>query len=262
MIPLEVQAQLREALSERLTGRVKIDFFTQRSSALFLPGVEPCTSCDEAEALTEDLARLSPLVTLTVHTWGSDRAVEKRMGVERVPATVLRGSLNRPLLFYGLGLPPLFSAIINAVVYLSDNRVELPPAAERRLSRLRENVTLRVFVENGSDFCRQMLDTAFSFAVASKNVRVEGVEIGSFAAITERMGLTRVPYVTINEQTSFTGLVTPETLAEEIFRSVTRRAVGTERPETLGSSPVQAREAAQREEAFNVRPSGLIVPGR
>jgi glutaredoxin-like protein len=261
MIPLEVQQTLRAALAERLTGRVKVDLFTQHESALLRLDREPCVSCEETEELVGDLARLSPLITLTVHEAGRERELEQRLGVERLPATVLRGVLNRAVTFYGLPLPPIFSAVLNTVVFLSDNKPQLPAEVERRLRRLKEQITIRVFVTHDSDYCRQLVETVFSFAIFSKQIRADAIEIGSFPALAERLRLTHVPFTVINDNVAWSGLVTAETLAEQIFRAVVHRAVTPERPEVIGVTALQPEQPTATPEG-TVRPSGLIIPGR
>lgn len=261
MIPLEAQAELRTALAAQLVNRVKFDLFTQRTSALMIPGQEPCISCDDAEELAQDLARLSPLITLTVHQRGRDRELEKRLGIDRVPATVLRGMTNRPLVFYGLAMPPLFNTLLGALTYLSVGKVGLPPAAEKRLKRLREEVHLRVFVAGGDEESANQLETAYAFSVASKQVRVDGIEVGSFPTLVERLRLSHVPFTTINAQAGFAGRVSAETLAEQIFHAVTHRAITVERPDVLGVTPLELPQSRGPAEP-TVRPSGLIVPGR
>ena len=45
MIPLREQEYIRERFAQELAGKVKIDFFTQKASAIFVPGREERATC-------------------------------------------------------------------------------------------------------------------------------------------------------------------------------------------------------------------------
>src|SRR5579884_2907947 len=103
MLPLETQRALRdEFFPSALEGRVRLDLFTRHTSALIVLGREPCATCADAQQLIEEIAACSPLLSLTVHEQGADRELERRLGVDQVPALVIRGVTNRPVVFYGL----------------------------------------------------------------------------------------------------------------------------------------------------------------
>ncbi|HEY7296007.1 MAG TPA: hypothetical protein VH916_13260, partial [Dehalococcoidia bacterium] len=127
MIPLAELEQIRSIFAEQLKQPVKLDFFTQKPLAMVIPGREECQFCADTQALLEDLARVGPQLRLTVHERGADRALDERMGVERVPATVIRGVLNRPVTFYGIPISHLFSALIETLLLMSQNKAQLPP---------------------------------------------------------------------------------------------------------------------------------------
>jgi hypothetical protein len=91
VIPLQEQERLRQYLSERMTGGVKIEHFTQRALAIVVPGRDECRYCVEtAQALTE-LRGLSPKISLRIHDFDATRRLPIAAGVERVPTTILRG---------------------------------------------------------------------------------------------------------------------------------------------------------------------------
>src|SRR5579884_2211609 len=133
MIPLETQREVGELFERGLKDRVKVEFFTQRPSAMLIPGREECVLCKDVEALLQELEHLTTLITLTVHEFGKDRELQQRYGVERVPATVIRGVLNRPMTLYGAPLGALFTAFVQTLVLVSQNRAQLPAAATKWL---------------------------------------------------------------------------------------------------------------------------------
>ncbi|HZQ36349.1 MAG TPA: thioredoxin family protein, partial [Dehalococcoidia bacterium] len=219
---------------------------------------EECRFCNDTQALLEDLARINPLLRLAVHERGADNDLDARMGVERVPATVMRGVLNRPVTLYGIPINYLFAPLLETLILLSQNRAQLPPRVAKLLKRLREPVRLRVFVSPESEFCVGMMTAAFAFAVESKQVHAEVVEVAEFPRLGERYGVQQVPFTLINDRAAFPGLVEPEVFAEQIVKAATSRTLAA--PPRGQSTPLTRPEQPQQRE--NVRPSGLIIPGR
>lgn len=263
MIPLEEQRTLRELFQEQLREPVKIDFFTQKKTALMLPGREECQFCDDVQTLLQEITHLDERLGLTVHELGADPALEKRYGVDRVPATVLRGVINRPIVFFGVPLAELFNALIESLVLISHNHSHLSPAAARRVKHLREPVSLRLFVALTSPYAAAMMIMAAAFALETKLVKTAIVEATEYPRLVERLGISEVPYTLLNERSSFVGMVEPEVLAAQLIKAVTTRTLAAQTPRLGDATPLAPVESQPgRVPAENVRPSGLIVPGR
>jgi len=257
VIPLAELDQVKAIFAERLQQPVKLDFFTQKPLAMLVPGREECRFCNDAQALLEDLARVSSLLRLTVHERGADKALDTRLGIERVPATVIRGVLNRPITFYGIPISYLFAPLVETLLLMSQNKAQLPPRAAKLLKRLHQPVRVRVFVSPESEYCGPMMTAAFAFAVESKQVRAEVIEIAEFPRLADRYAVQQVPFTVIEDRAGFPGLVEPEVFAEQIVKATTSRTLTA--PPRGEATPLAWPEQAPRK---NVRPSGLIIPGR
>jgi len=257
VIPLAELDQIKSIFADGLKQPVKLDFFTQKPLTMLVPGREECQFCTDTQALLEDLARMSTLLRLTVHERGADKTLDARLGIERVPATVIRGVLNRPVTFYGIPINYLFSPLIEALLLISQNKAPLPARAAKSLKRLHQPVRVRVFVSPDSEFCGPMMTAAFAFAVESKQVRAEIIEVAEFPRLAERYGVQQVPFTVIDDRAAFPGLVEPDVFADQIVKTATSRTL-TAAPRGE-STPLPRADQPQRE---NVRPSGLIIPGR
>ena len=265
MIPLRDQEILRARFDEELKGPVKIDYFTQRPTPVFIPGREECALCGDVEELLSDVARLSARIELRVHDLGADRALEERYRIERVPATVVRGVINRPVVFYGAPVPELFSVLIQTIVDASGQQPELVPAVKRRLKRLKRPVRLQVFVLPAAPHCPEQALIAAEMTLGSQHVRAEIVEIAEFPRLAEEHEIRAVPTTIVDGKLTLPGFVPPEALAEQIVRTADRQTVAARSPLILGtasetSTPLPA--PPKQEERGTVRPSGLIIPGR
>ena len=97
MIPLREQEYISERFTRELEGRVKIDYFTQRASALYVPGREPCAYCEDTRVLLEELAAVGDKITLTVHELSESPEEARKLGIDKVPGIAVRGPASRPI---------------------------------------------------------------------------------------------------------------------------------------------------------------------
>jgi glutaredoxin-like protein len=261
MIPLREQEYLREAFQEALTGPVKLEFFTQRKAPVFIPGREECQYCDDIQQMLEELAALSTKLNLRVHDIAKAAPEAQKYGVVRAPATVLRGVLNRPIVFYGLPGGALFPALIDVLVGVSRNGTDMEPAVKRRLKRLKRDLPVQLFVtpedEQGPDVARALA----ALALESSHLHLSIVEVAEFPALAEDLQIESVPLTLIDGRVRLPGAVSPPALLDEIIKAAETTTVrGPARlPGGAVALDVPKADEVQRGE---VRPSGLIIPRR
>lgn len=261
MVPPEMQRFLRQGLAESMKDVVKIDLFTQRPLPLTVPGREECVTCASTQALVTELAGLHSKLHLTVHERGADRPLEERLGIEQVPAIVLRGVLNRPMTFYGEPGGVLFEPLVEAILASSRNVSVLPADVTRPLRRLREPVRVRMFVEQDSPPCVPMILGAAGLAVESKQVRLAVYRASEVPRLVERFGVEAVPFTIFDDRSAFEGLVEPNVFVANLLRaSRTRTAIAF--PRGTAGTPLPSQQPRQQGAQESVRPSGLIVSGR
>jgi glutaredoxin len=153
VIPLKDQEYIKQRFSQELEGKVKIDFFTQRASKLIVPGRAECPTCDEAGKLVNELAALSERVLLTTHEFSDAREEAQKLGVDKVPAFVLRGPANRPVRFFGVPGGNEFPNFIETIIDLSKKQVVLPVETARQLKKIKDKSTIDVFVTPTCPHC-------------------------------------------------------------------------------------------------------------
>jgi len=262
VIPLRDQEAIRERFATELKGPVKIDLFTQRPAPVFVPGREECAFCEQMGQVLEEIAHLSDRIELRVHEFGEDRALEERYGVERVPATVVRGVLNRPLVHYGFVGGVLFSVLLEAIVSVSGPAPDPPPMVKRKLKRLKRPVRVQVFTIPSDTNGAVQARTAQVVSLSTQHVRAEVVELAEFPRLAEQYGIREVPTTIIDDKIRFVGVFQPEELVEQIARAAERHAIDTRRTLITGPSDTSTPLPAPPSDAGTTRPSGLIIPGR
>ena len=146
MIPLREQEYIKQKFAAELSGGVRIDYFTQRPSPLYVPGREECVYCEDVRVMLEELAALSDKITLTVREFSQEREAAAKLGIDRIPGMVIRGAANRPLKFYGIPAGHEFPGLIDDIVDASRGKVDLKLETVRALKKLKSDVSIQVFV--------------------------------------------------------------------------------------------------------------------
>jgi alkyl hydroperoxide reductase subunit AhpF len=146
MIPLRDQEIIREKFSEELVGTVQLDHFTQRQSALFVPGREECPTCDDTRQIMEELAALSDKITLNVYEFSQERERAVRLGVDKIPATVIGDGKQRAIRFFGIPSGTEFPGFILDIVDVSRGKADLARETAKTLRKLKDDVWIQVFV--------------------------------------------------------------------------------------------------------------------
>jgi len=219
MIPERERNAIQQRFDAGLAGRVRIDYFTQRPSPIVVPGRDECRFCAEVEGALRDIAALHRKIALSVHEFSEERAAASKLGVQRVPCTVIRGQANRALRFYGLPGGAQFPVLVETIIMASQPGVRLGREAAARLKRLREPVQLSVFVTPVCPYSASMASVALDMALADAQVRVEVVEISEYPELVKRFGVTATPTTVIDGRLVLRGEVDADALAGYVLAS-------------------------------------------
>ena len=253
MIPLRDQDYIRQRFEQELKGKVKIDYFTQKASAIYVPGREECPACEDTRQLLEEIASLSDTITLTVRELAEAPDEAKKLGVDKVPGIVLRGPANRPLRFFGMPAGNEFPNFVETIIEVSQTQVELSAEAAKQLKKLKERVSIAVYVTPTCPHCPGVVRAAYRMALANSHIEATATEISEFPRLAQQLGVRAVPFTVINGQATITGAVDEAGLVEAALKSVDGRAVGSQ-PTSAGASSDAAPDPKQPPT------SGLILP--
>ena len=127
----EVQKQLTT-----LTGPVKLINFTQELA---------CQYCRETELLLRELTELSDKISLEVYNFQLDKEKVAQYKVDKVPATVVEGTKDYGIRFYGVPMGYEFVTLLEAIKDVSRGGTDLPPEAKVSLAQIQKPVHLQVF---------------------------------------------------------------------------------------------------------------------
>jgi glutaredoxin-like protein len=253
VIPLRDQEYLRDRFARELTGAVRIDYFTQRQLPIFIPGREECPYCEDAQTMLKELAALSEKITLSVHEFSESLPEAARLRVDKVPGTVVKGALNRPVRFFGFPAGQQFPVFVEGIVDASRGKASLSTETVRQLRKLQKTVALQVFVTPECPHCPEMTRLAHSMALESARIGVDVVEISEFPRLAERYRVQAVPVIVIEERVALVGAMDERALLAQIVQFAQGKTLQPAAGAVGASSPLEQRPPERRE-------GGLILP--
>ncbi len=255
MISMRDQNTLRQRFSRELKSRLRIDLFTRKQTAIFVPGRE-CVYCEDVQTMLEELAALSPRISLTVHEYADGDKTATALGVDNVPAIVLRGQANRALRYFGMPSGAQWPGFIEALFETAGGIVQLQPETVRALKKLRSDVTLKLLITPACPYSAIMSQIAFKLGLQSVRVKVDVIEVAEFPDVMLRVGAPVVPVTVINDEYATPGVIDETELAQALLLA----AEGKEVTVVSKAGTVTPLVAPQSQTAPQTSPSGLYIP--
>jgi len=145
IIPQEDQEYIRSLFSEKFVNDVTLRFYTQRESAIVVPGRE-CETCQDTGQLLDELVALSDKLTLDTHDFYAEREEALAEGISEIPAIVLEGENKGKVHFIGAPAGYEFSTLIEDLIDVSRGTTSLEFHSRETLAALAEPVHIQVFV--------------------------------------------------------------------------------------------------------------------
>lgn len=258
MIPLREQEVIRQRFEQELRSRVRIDYFTQRPSRIIIPGRQDCPHCEDTRAMLQEIASLSPRVSLTVHEFSEAEKEAAALGIDAVPGIVVRGQTNRPLRFFGMPFGSQFPVFVETLIEASTGAPGLAPETTKQLRKVRTDVHLRVLVIPTCRYSAAVAHTAFRLGLAHPRVQVDVIEIGEFPHLAQQLAIRVTPTVLIGDEIAIEGALNEAQLTQRLLKVVEGKGLSTEELQGNGGTPfAPPSEQSQRPVQS---PSGLILP--
>lgn len=217
--------------------------------------IEVFTRKDENNAFNEatislikSLAEIAPKIKPTFHEIG-DELSRKRV-ISRSP-TILLGPDKYAIRYTGSPLGEEGRSFIVAIIMASTASVVLSEESLRRISELKEQRAVQVFVSPTCPYCPQEVIYAISAAVARPDlVTAEIIEIFENQDLAEEKGIISVPQTFINGTLTSPG-VEPEEFFIESLLTLKRPEIVTE---IISDKPVETDLVI-----FGAGPAGLTA---
>lgn len=201
----KVREQVGSEFAE-LTDAVKLVVFTQQ--------VE-CQYCTETRQLAQELAELSPKLSVEVFDFEADQAAVDAYGIDKIPAIAVVKDGDEPVDYgiriYGIPSGYEFRTLLEDIVMVSSGESGLSDETKRYLAELTQPLHLQVFVTPTCPYCPGAVRLAHMMAMESNLVTGDMVEAIEFPHEANRYQVMGVPRTVINEKTFLEGMA-PEAM--------------------------------------------------
>lgn len=187
--------KLKEML-DRIPSKVTLVYFTKEDG---------CPTCNQQLQILREIASVSAKVELTVRDFVTNGDDALAMRIERVPATVVVGTRDFGIRYYGIAAGYEFTSLLEAIVMASTGESGLEPELEEAVKRLPKPLNLKIFVTPLCPHCQKMVKIAYQFAIADQGMQVEVIEGAEFPALADKYGVSGVPKTVIDDGQSFEG---------------------------------------------------------
>jgi len=139
--------QLRALFAEQARERVTITLFTRQAEPDATMANPIARACDDARALLAEVEALAPdYLALETRNLAADAAEARALGIERVPALVLRGKVAGLVRTFGVPADYEFTTLVDDLLdLLAGGHTALSETSRAALALLRRPVHLQVF---------------------------------------------------------------------------------------------------------------------
>ena len=120
-----------------LTGPVKLINFTQELE---------CQYCKETNQIVKEVAELSDKATAETYNFVTDKEKVDSFKIDKIPATVIMGTDDRGIRFYGVPSGYEFISLLEAIRIVSSGNSGLQQRSKEVLGKLKKPLHLQVFV--------------------------------------------------------------------------------------------------------------------
>lgn len=193
-------------------------------SILFFGNKEEHSYCEETEQLLQEVASLSPLLSLSSYDLEEHAPLAHQYKIDKAPGFVITASEDDQLIDYGIryfGFPAghEFTSLINDLVMVSTRNSALKTESRDLLKQINQPVLFQVFVTPDCAFCPQMVVLAHQLALECPFIEAEMIEAAEFLDLANEYGVKGVPHTVINHgAATLIGAFPEEKVISEILK--------------------------------------------
>ena len=138
-------AFVRNRFAQELQDDVTLEFFAPSAGGLALPG-QDWETAEYTRQILNEVAGLSPKITLKTHSLLSGPEVASAYGIARTPATAIVGAQDYGIRYYGMPAGYEFATLLDLIIATSQGQAAIADTSREMLARLKENAHIQVFV--------------------------------------------------------------------------------------------------------------------
>ena len=197
-------------LFSKLTNPVKLIYFTQEIE---------CQYCRETHQILDELSELSDKVNLEVYNFVTDKEMAEKYNVDKIPATVIEGTKDYGIRYYGIPSGYEFSSVLEDIVDVSKGDSGLSEESRQLLKEITSPLRLQVFVTPTCPYCPKAVRLAHKIAIENDFVTADMVEATEFPHLSMRYNVRGVPRTMIGEDYPIEGALPENAFVQKIVAS-------------------------------------------
>lgn len=175
-----------------------------------------CDSCRPTRQLLQQLADLSPHISLETMNLVLEKGRAEEYGIDRVPAIVISAPRRERIRFYGAPLGYELASLVEAISMTASGDSGLGQNTREWLETLVGPVRLQVFFTPNCVYCPEMVTLANRFAVAHPLISATAVDATEYPDLVRRYNVNGVPKTIINNRVEFVGAASEEDLVRHM----------------------------------------------
>ena len=211
---------VQQQFEEKITRPVKMIVVTSQQN---------CMYCNEVKMLTEELAELSPMISVEAYDLDRDKDIATLYKLDKAPAIVVvadgRGEApdtDFGIRFYGIPSGYEFMSMLDALNTVGSDGADLPimPETLEYLKNLDKDVHMQVFITPTCPYCPRAVIMAHHFAYVSPRVTADMIEAMEFQDLSSKYNVYGVPRTVINETVHQEGAVPEPLMLQKLKEAV------------------------------------------
>ncbi len=201
-------AAIRDILAS-VTAPVRLLFFEQSIG---------CESCTPTRQVLEQLADLSPNLTVERLNLVLEQERAAQYGVDRVPAIVVSSPRRERIRFYGAPLGHELMSLLDAIRMTSSGDSGFTEQIRAQLAAVNDPVRIQVFFTPTCAYCPQMVTLANRLAIESPQISATAINATEYPDLVHRYNVNGVPKTVINDAAEIVGAVAEADLIREVLK--------------------------------------------
>lgn len=166
---------------------------------------DECEYCADSRRLLEELARLSPKISVETYNLKTDAAKAAEFQIDRAPAIAVTNGKDYGIRYFGIPAGYEFGSLVDDILDVSKGESGLAETTKEALAKLAEPLHFQVFVTPTCPYCPRAVRLAHKMALESDLVRADMIEATEFPELAEKYEVMGVPRVVINDTHYFEG---------------------------------------------------------
>lgn len=214
--------QLKTLFEKELKQKVHLIYFTQGKGNIIVPGRPECMYCRETEEILKEISSLSDKIQLEIYDLLGNADIAQSYNIDKIPATIIKNENDLGLRFFGIPSGYEFSAFVETLVMVSQEKTRLQETTKKKLSEfldtIKEQILIQVFVTPTCPYCTRMVSLAYQFAMEFPQISAHIIEATEFPYLADKYSVFGVPKTVINDKVEIEGAVSEQLFLDNLFK--------------------------------------------